>query len=185
MPSCPSQIRTTAWSSTLALLSAYDGELTHGADYWYWDEAKPLSLGCALGGTITYTPTKTGSRLSLDRCSYVYAAYATGTGAIDDASGSIRLKLRFGGRANEPSGTVTYQRDARGQRTVHGNVTLHARRLSRLSIGHLSRRSRFPDAPSTGTIGHERCTRARSSPDRPTEATGWRALWTARVRGSG
>ncbi len=112
-----------SWSSTLALLSAYDGELTHGADYWYWDEAKPLSLGCALGGTITYTPTKTGSRLSLDRCSYVYAAYATGTGAIDDDSGAIQLKLRFGGRANEPSGTVTYERNARGQRTVHGSVT--------------------------------------------------------------
>jgi hypothetical protein len=110
--------------SPLALLSAYDAELTHGVDFWYWDEEKQLSLGCAFGGTVSYTPTDVGSRLRLDRCSFVDGAAASGTGTINDSSGAIRLTLDFTGGV--ALGNASYVRDADGKRTVDGRIRFAA-----------------------------------------------------------
>jgi hypothetical protein len=114
----PNQSASTA--NTLALMSAYDDEVTGGSEYHLWRHGSPLSFGCAFGGTITYQPTDTGTALTLTDCAFVTGAHATGTGQINAASTAVRLRLTFSG---DFTGLANYRRTAQGQRTVKGEVT--------------------------------------------------------------
>jgi hypothetical protein len=116
--SIPNQQAST--TSTLALMSAYDDEVTGGSEYRLWRHGSEQTFGCAFGGTITYQPTDTGTAVTLTDCAFVTGAKATGTGQINAASTAIRLKLTFAG---DFSGTASYRRTAQGDRTVKGQVS--------------------------------------------------------------
>jgi pimeloyl-ACP methyl ester carboxylesterase len=126
---CPSDIMTAYVSipnqpastgNTLALMSAYDDEITGGSEFHLWRRGSELTYGCAFGGTISYQPTDTGTSVTLTDCAFVTGAPASGTGTINAANTVVKLKLTFGGNF---SGTATYNRKASGQRTVKGTVT--------------------------------------------------------------
>ncbi|MEA2622409.1 MAG: hypothetical protein QOH61_1319 [Chloroflexota bacterium] len=105
---------------TLAALGQIDDEIVNGVDYQYWDGAEPLAYGCPFGGTISYTPFDNGSRLRLEGCAFSEGGAASGKGVINDANGTLTLRLAFEGAV---SGTVSYQRDEAGRRTVSGRLS--------------------------------------------------------------
>ena len=88
--SIPNRAASTA--TTLALMSAYDDEMTGGSEYRLWRHGSPLTFGCAFGGTITYQPTDTGTAVTLSDCAFVTGAPATGNGTINPAGTASRLE---------------------------------------------------------------------------------------------
>ena len=79
-------------------------------DYVDLLDKDPIALGCDFGGTLTYTPGSSGTKLALAGCAFTAGLAATGSGAVDDAGGiTLRLKL--------PGGAVTYARNGDGKVT--------------------------------------------------------------------
>jgi len=103
---------------TADVLRAIDDEITAGVDYQYWDGASVLAYGCPFGGKIEYTPTSTGSLLTLSGCAFYDGLEATGYGVINDDVGTFSLHVHFSGDGTSPQ--LTYQRGARGHITVDG-----------------------------------------------------------------
>jgi pimeloyl-ACP methyl ester carboxylesterase len=107
--------RVTSRSDALATLAAVDDELTSNADYWAWDGADPLRLGCLYGGRLRYAPTDAGASVGLHDCRLSRGLPLTGRGSIDWDTGAVTLRVRG------PSGTrLVYTRDADGNRSVTG-----------------------------------------------------------------
>lgn len=113
----------SAYRGTRAALVAADREAVNSVDYWYWDAEESLRVGCRFGGTIEYTPTDTGSRLSLSGCAWSQGLALTGSGRIDDDSGTFSLRVRQDG-VEGPE--VRYRRDAEGGITVTGELPMFA-----------------------------------------------------------
>ncbi|HEY8238612.1 MAG TPA: alpha/beta hydrolase [Candidatus Limnocylindrales bacterium] len=83
------------YADALALMSSMDDQVTYTNDYQYQLDAEPLAVGCDFGGSITYTPTDTGTDLALDACAFTDDVAMTGSGAFDDDSGGLTLDVRF------------------------------------------------------------------------------------------
>ena len=116
---------STQYASTKAALKSADDEINTAADYWAWDGEQPLSTGCRFGGSITYTPSDTGSHLTLDACSWSRGLGLTGSGVIDDDAGTFSLKVSQSGA---DGATVRYARDAKGRLTVKGELAMFLNR---------------------------------------------------------
>jgi pimeloyl-ACP methyl ester carboxylesterase len=104
----------TDYPDALSLMSSMDDQVTNTVDYWEWDAEDPLAMGCDFGGTLTYTPTDTGSDLALAACEFTDGLSMTGTGAIDDETGGLTLKVEI------PDGSLDYARDGDGNQSVSG-----------------------------------------------------------------
>jgi hypothetical protein len=108
-------------ASTRAALRAVDRELVTSVDYWYWDAEDPLETGCRFGGTVTYTPTDSGSRLRLEGCSWSRGLSLTGSGVIDDDEGTLTLRVRQDGTDGP---VVRYRRDSEDAVSVSGRLPM-------------------------------------------------------------
>ncbi len=104
----------TDYADALALASAMDDQIVNTPDYFYWEAEKALAIGCDFGGTLTYTPTDTGTDLILTACEFTDGMAMTGTGAIDDETGGLAMKIDI------PDGSLDYARDGDGNRSVRG-----------------------------------------------------------------
>ena len=74
-------------------------------DYLDMLDADPLRVGCDFGGVLVYTPTDTGTNLRLDACAFTDGLPVSGTGAVDDESGVVRLEVTF------RDGALSYEGD--------------------------------------------------------------------------
>ena len=115
----------TDYPSTKAALRSADDEIINSADYWAWDGEQPLATGCRFGGSISYTPTDSGSSVKLDACSWSGGLGLTGTGVIDDDAGTLSLKVT---QAGADGAAVRYTRDAKGNITVKGDLPMFLNR---------------------------------------------------------
>jgi pimeloyl-ACP methyl ester carboxylesterase len=106
--------RPTDYRDALDLASVMDDQIVNTDDYVFVLEDDPLPIGCDYGGTLTYRPTDAGTDLELKACEFTDGLPVTGTGAIDDESGGMTLKIAV------PDGSLTYARDGDGNRTVRG-----------------------------------------------------------------
>ena len=107
--------RAADYRDALALMSDMETQITNTDDYSYRVDKEPIAMGCYDGGTLTYSPVKNGTRLTLDRCAFTRGAPMTGSGFINDDAGTFRLAVRLAGRDR-----LTYSDDADGVRSVRG-----------------------------------------------------------------
>jgi hypothetical protein len=89
-------------------------QIEHTDEYLNRLDADPLTGGCDFGGTITYTPTDTGTRVSLQRCRFIADYPVTGSGAIVYDDGAMRLRVTSG------PDRLRYERDRDGDTEVTG-----------------------------------------------------------------
>ena len=103
------------YKNGLAAMSATDDEINNAPDFWNWDQADALRLGCLEGGWIRCTATDDGFQLKLTSCAFTAGLPLTGTGEIDDTEGTFSLAVTSPGGTN-----LSYFRDADGNRSVTG-----------------------------------------------------------------
>lgn len=68
--------------SLLAAFQSAENEGNYLPDYWFWDFAAPLRVGCTQGGWMEYVPENTRVRLVLDHCAFSRGFAMTGSGLI-------------------------------------------------------------------------------------------------------
>ena len=98
----------------LALLRSMEDQITGTDEYHYRLDQDPITMGCDLGGSLRYEPVAGGTRLKLDRCSFTSGAPMTGTGMIDDETGTFSLAVGL------PGGRLRYSRRAGDRPSVRG-----------------------------------------------------------------
>ena len=102
------------YDDALDFMSSMDDQIFTTNDYQYRLEDEPLTIGCDFGGTLTYTPSDTGTDVSLATCAFTPGAAMTGSGAADDEAGTFELDVTGEGDR------LHYERDAQGGTTVGG-----------------------------------------------------------------
>jgi pimeloyl-ACP methyl ester carboxylesterase len=107
--------RAADYRDALALMTSMEAQIANTDDYTYRVDEDPITMGCNLGGTLTYTPVDGGTALKLDRCVFTRGAPMTGSGRIDDDAGTFRLTVRLGG-----GNRLAYYDDADGVTSVRG-----------------------------------------------------------------
>ncbi len=107
--------RAADYRDALALMQSMEAQISSSDDYTYRVDKDPITMGCNLGGTLTYTPVTGGTNLKLDRCTFTRGAPMTGSGRIDDDAGTFRLTVDLGGRNR-----LAYYDDADGVTSVKG-----------------------------------------------------------------
>jgi hypothetical protein len=96
------------------LMASLVAQVLNSDDYVYELDEDPIRAGCDYGGVLVYTPSGEGTDLELDACELVDGVPATGTGSIDDETGTVRLALEL------PLGTLRYVGDGAGDARVRG-----------------------------------------------------------------
>jgi pimeloyl-ACP methyl ester carboxylesterase len=104
------------YDSVLDALTAVDDQVNNDPDFWDWDLAQPLVVGCLHGGTVRYEATDVGYDVTFDACAYSRGLALTGEAVIDDEAGTFSLAART------DAGELTYERDAAGERTATGEL---------------------------------------------------------------
>lgn len=107
--------RAADYRDALALMSSMEGQITGTDDYNERLDKDPITMGCYLGGTLTYTPVEGGTTLKLDRCAFTRGAPMTGSGRVDDNAGTFRLAVRLAGHDR-----LVYLDDADGVTSAKG-----------------------------------------------------------------
>jgi hypothetical protein len=88
--------------------------VTYTNDYQYQVDEDPLPVGCDFGGSITYTPTDSGTELELDQCAFTSDLPVTGSGFFDDESGGLTLDVSFQGGSLEYTRSGDYELQVTG-----------------------------------------------------------------------
>ena len=120
------QPKATQYRDALALMSDMETQISATDDYNYRVDKDPITMGCYLGGTLTYTPVDGGTRLTLVRCAFTAGAPMTGSGLIGSDAGTFRLDVRLG-----PHSRLIYIDDADGVKSVSGTYLGHKVQLKR------------------------------------------------------
>ncbi len=107
--------RAADYRDALALMTSMEAQITNTDDYTYRVDEDPITMGCNLGGTLTYSPVSSSTSLRLVRCAFTRGAAMTGTGKIDDDAGTFRLAVRLGA-----GNKLSYLDDADGVTSVKG-----------------------------------------------------------------
>jgi len=107
--------RANQYRDALALMSSMETQISATDDYNYRVDADPITMGCYLGGTLTYTPVANGTKLAVAGCAFTAGAPMTGLGLIDTDAGTFRLAITLGSGSS-----LTYFDDANGLTSVKG-----------------------------------------------------------------
>lgn len=102
------------YDDALALMTAVDDQILYSDAYQNRFDDEALTVGCDFGGTATYTPTDTGSTVTLTSCEVLPDLPMSGEGTVDDDAGTFALDVTSG--ADE----LEYERDADGNTSVTG-----------------------------------------------------------------
>jgi pimeloyl-ACP methyl ester carboxylesterase len=102
------------YKNALDLMQSMDDQILNSDDYAYRLDTDPISAGCDYGGGIAFTPTDTGTAMTLTACEFTSGVPMTGTGETDDEAGTFRLDVTIG------SDQLGYERDAEGATRVRG-----------------------------------------------------------------
>ncbi|MCC6499871.1 MAG: alpha/beta fold hydrolase [Anaerolineales bacterium] len=83
-------------------LSAMETEIYYLPEFYYWDGVSPTSVGCNYGGTLSFAPNKTGTRINftLDKCALAENFIMTGTGFNNVNTDRFVLNVSTTGRWN-------------------------------------------------------------------------------------
>ena len=103
----------TDYTSASQFAASVEETLLNTDDYHYRYGSDPLALGCDRGGSLTYRPGSSGTRVDLEGCAFTVGLAMTGSASLG-ADGSFRLSVEIGGQ------TLRYARDADGKVTVGG-----------------------------------------------------------------
>lgn len=71
------------YANVVDAIQAVDQEIQVLPEYLYWYVDTDLTLGCAYGGTITFSPTDKGEAFALDECAMVEGFALTGKATYD------------------------------------------------------------------------------------------------------
>ena len=94
--------------------ASVEQQLLNTDDYSYrYDSSTRLASGCDLGGSMTYRPVASGTRVDLLNCTLTRGLPMTGAAILGD-DGSFVLSIKISGRA------LRFDRDADGKVTVSG-----------------------------------------------------------------
>ncbi len=103
-----------AYTGGVDFMTSLVTQVLNTDDYVYELDEKPIAMGCDYGGVLSYTPGDAGTGLRLDACELTDGVPVTGTGAIDDESGVVTLKVTI------PDGDLRYEGDGAADAKVTG-----------------------------------------------------------------
>ncbi len=103
-----------SYKNALALMRSVDDQIINGDDYAYRLEDKEITGGCDFGGSITYTPTDSGTNMALNACQFTPGLALTGTGETNDEAGTFKLDVTIG------PDHLSYERAGDGSTKVTG-----------------------------------------------------------------
>lgn len=106
--------RVDDYEDALDLMTSMDDQILTTNDYQNRLDEEAITMGCDFGGTLTYTPTDSGTAVALDGCTFTPGAALSGTGTVDDDAGTFRLDVTGDGD------DLHYERDADGNTSVRG-----------------------------------------------------------------
>lgn len=75
--------RLSDYANVVDAMQAVDSELQMLPEYLYWAADADLTVGCAYGGTVTFSPTDDGEAFALDACTIVDGFALTGKATYD------------------------------------------------------------------------------------------------------
>lgn len=103
-------IEASAGSDPLALVRAVETEVEQSEELAIWDGEDPVTIGCNHGGTLTATPTDTGTDYAFAGCAFWPGLSVSGKGALTDDDGDkdgLALDLDVSGGHQ---GALSYRR---------------------------------------------------------------------------
>jgi pimeloyl-ACP methyl ester carboxylesterase len=106
--------RVGDYDDALDLMTSMDDQILTTDDYQNRLDDVAITMGCDFGGTLTYTPTDSGTAIDLDGCAFTPGAALSGTGTVDDDAGTFELDVT--GEGDD----LHYERDADGNTSVRG-----------------------------------------------------------------
>jgi len=115
------------FADALEAMVAVDNEIYYLPDYFYWDLQTPTTLGCTLGGTLQFEPSRTGERFTLSDCAFVRGFILTGSGAYNYDTQRFTLDVSVTGAAQ---GVLAYTLEVDGTASVVGEYAGEAVDLS-------------------------------------------------------
>jgi len=106
--------KAASYRSASAFATSVEQQLLNTDDYNYrYDYTTRMRSGCDFGGTMTYRPSSTGTRVDLVGCILTKGLPMTGSASLAD-DGSFILTVKISGQS------LHYQRSASGRVTVSG-----------------------------------------------------------------
>ena len=102
------------YKNALDLMQSMDDQIINSDDYAYRLEDTPITAGCDFGGAIAYTPSSSGTAMTLSACEFTPDLAMTGTGEVNDDQGTFALDVTIG------TDRLQYTRDADGNTRVKG-----------------------------------------------------------------
>ncbi|MCL5994995.1 MAG: alpha/beta hydrolase [Chloroflexi bacterium] len=81
-----------------AMQSAYD-EIMHLPEYWYWDGATTLRVGCTYGGMVQIEHASGVDQMNLNDCAFSQGFHITGNGEYDGDSDHFAVEATITGQA--------------------------------------------------------------------------------------
>ncbi|MGW8249943.1 MAG: hypothetical protein ACWGO1_04815, partial [Anaerolineales bacterium] len=111
----------------LQALSSMDDEIYYLPEYYSWDYETPTTVGCPLGGSLSFELVDGGEAFTLQECAFSDGFVMTGEGFYYHADGMFTLTISVSGLAD---GRLTYLRDADWNQRVAGEYAGQAVDLS-------------------------------------------------------
>ena len=115
------------FENPLQALASVDDEIYYLPEYYYWDYETPTSVGCPLGGRLSFESVEEGEALTLQECAFSDGFVMTGDGTYNYEEGLFTLNVAVSGLAE---GRLTYTRDADWNQRVSGEYDGQAVDLS-------------------------------------------------------
>ena len=105
------------YASPLEALEAVDNEINFLPEYYDWDWETPTSVGCSLGGILSFEVSSIGANFNLQDCAFSKGFVINGTGAYDSQSQLFTLDVKVSGLSE---GALKYTHQADGSLSVTG-----------------------------------------------------------------
>ncbi|MBN8594603.1 MAG: alpha/beta fold hydrolase [Anaerolineae bacterium] len=113
----PAPPDAAAFADPLDAMNAVYDEINNLPEYYYWDYATLTVVGCDSGGTLAFASASGGHQFRLSSCAFSEGWVMTGSGIVDDETGSFTLDLMITGYAD---GHLIYTIDAEGNISLAG-----------------------------------------------------------------
>lgn len=115
VPIAPADV--TGFSDLLEAIRSLNNEIEHLPDYFYWDGAGKVVVGCARGGWVSFEMRGEQVVFALEACSFSRGLAFTGAGEYDLNADQFSLEGRVDGAA---AGALAYVRSGDGRARVTG-----------------------------------------------------------------
>lgn len=115
VPIAPADV--TRLAGPLEAMRALNDEIEHLPEYYYWDGAGRVAVGCARGGWVSFEMRGARVVFALEACSFSRGLTFSGAGEYDVNADRFSLEGRVDGAAQ---GRLAYTREAGGRARVTG-----------------------------------------------------------------